>query len=117
MRLDKPTIVREAKQDINSAMVRVSAETNQRLREIAAEDMTTLQSVIDIAVKEFYRTWFFRRADAAYDALRKGETELAHEVAERKSWDATLLDGIDCEERWREDRTVQDAGTRARHHG
>lgn len=93
-----PAVIRESRTEPYSPLVRVSEETNRRLREIAASDKITLQSVIDAAVKEHYRRWFFARADSAYQALREDTQSWADEMAERRAWDATLLDGIDAGE-------------------
>ncbi len=112
-----PVAAREERGEAYNSMVRVSAESNRRLREIAAEDKTTLQSVLDSAVKEYYRTWFFHRADAAYDALRKNEAAWGQEMAERTAWDATLSDGLDCSEDWHEDGSVHMTPTKAGNHG
>jgi hypothetical protein len=100
-------VVREKRAETYSPLVRVSEETNRRLREMAAEDRTTLQSVLDAAVKEHYRHWFFNRADAAYQALRQDETAWEELLEERRSWDAVLLDGIEIEETWQGDGTVR----------
>ncbi len=84
----------------------LSPETSRRLGEIAAEDKTTRRSVLDSVVKEYYRAWFFRRADAPYETLQRDESAWELELAERQDWDATLLDGIDCDEHWHEDGIV-----------
>jgi hypothetical protein len=107
------TVVREQKGEAYSGMARVSAETNRRLREIAAEDNTTLQSVLEAAVKEYYANWFFRRADNAYNVLRQNEQRWSQEMYERKSLDETMLDGIDSDEVWHNDRTVHATQTKA----
>jgi hypothetical protein len=112
-----PAMVREARTATYSPMVRVSEETNRRLREMAAEDGTTLQSVLDAAVKERYRRWFFGRADAAYQSLREDKRAWSQEMNERAAWDATLLDGVDCDESWQDDGSVRRAARKERPRG
>lgn len=102
----QPAIVAEAKSVTYSPMVRLSDKTNRLLREMAAEDEKTIQTVLDEAIKEHYRRWFFARADAAYKALRADEKAWAEELKEREEWDCTLMDGIDENEIWNEDGSV-----------
>lgn len=101
--------VREPAPEGYSTLTRVSAEANRRLREIAAADRTSVQAALDAAVKEYYRQWFFERADAAYIGLDRHESRGKSETDEKASWDAVLMDGIDCDETWNDDGTVRRA--------
>jgi predicted transcriptional regulator len=100
-RSEQPNAVRETRTAVYSPVVRVSEESSRRLREIAAARETTMQSVLDCAIKDYYRQWFFDCADDAYRSLRDDSGEWAHEASEREAWDAVLLDGLESDDVWR----------------
>ena len=57
----------------------------------------------DLALDDYRRKVFFEGLAADYAALKADPKAWAEELAERQLWDATLLDGLDPEERWTED--------------
>ncbi len=103
-------VIREPRTESYSPLIRVSEEANRRLREMAAETGSTLQSVLDSAVMEYYRQWFFGCADVAYLAQENDARSRQQESDERRAWDTVLLDGIDRDEVWQDDRTVRCTG-------
>lgn len=78
---------------MNTTTVRISTESHRALRQIAEQENTALQDVIDRAIELYRRDAFFRAMAAAMSALTPAQIE-----AERLSaaaWDVTLADGLD----------------------
>jgi hypothetical protein len=62
-----------------------------------------MTEVLDKALDAYRRKVFFEKLNAGYAALRADPEAWAALEAERKLWDATLMDGLDPDERWTED--------------
>lgn len=88
------------------AMVRISEQAHQALREIARAEDSSMQSVLDKAVEEYRRRRFLEEVNAAYAALREDPEAWKEVEEERSAWDATLGDGLP-DENW----TVEGAFT------
>jgi predicted transcriptional regulator len=89
-----------------SATVRISEKTRKTLRELAAKTGESMQSVLDRAVEEYRREQFMKEVNAAYAALRADPEAWADWQKELAVWDATLMDGLDPNERWTADGEV-----------
>lgn len=76
------------------AMVRISEQTHQALREIARAEDSSMQAVLDKAVEEYRRRRFLEEVNAAYAALREDPEAWQEVEEERSAWDATLGDGL-----------------------
>lgn len=76
------------------AMVRISEQTHQTLRDLARTDHDSMQSVLDKAVEEYRRRRFLEDVNAAYAALREDPEAWKEVEEERSAWDATLGDGL-----------------------
>ena len=76
---------------------------NQILKELAEQTGQTMMEVLDMALDAYRRKVFFEGLNADYAALRADPEAWAEELAERKLWEATLMDGLDPDERWTED--------------
>jgi EAL domain-containing protein (putative c-di-GMP-specific phosphodiesterase class I) len=74
-------------------MVRIRKETQNILRELAANEGKPMQAILDLAIEEYRRQRFLQEANAAYAALRNNPKAWKAEIAERKAWDATMADG------------------------
>jgi hypothetical protein len=83
-----------------SKPMRVSEKAHHILEELAAIKKTSLQQVLDEVLEEKRRELLFNTADAAYTALRNDPLAWQEEMAERKLWDNTLMDGLDTDEQW-----------------
>ena len=59
--------------------------------------------VLDKALDTYRRKIFFDQLDSSYAQLRADPDAWAEHLAERKSWDAALMDGLDRDEQWTED--------------
>lgn len=80
------------------------SETAQRiLRELAEQTGQSMTDVLDKALDAYRRKLFFEQLNAGYAALRADPQAWAEELEERKLWDATLMDGLDPNERWTDD--------------
>jgi hypothetical protein len=80
------------------------SETSQRLlSELAARTGESASNVLDKALDAYRRKLFFEELNAGYAELRADPKAWAEHEAERKLWDATLMDGLDPAERWTED--------------
>ncbi len=62
-----------------------------------------MPEVLDKALDDFRRKVFFEGLAADYAALKAEPEAWAEELAERKLWETTLMDGLDPDERWTED--------------
>ena len=59
--------------------------------------------LLEKAVDAYRRKLFFEQLNAGYAELRADPEAWAEHLAERKLWDAALMDGLDPDERWTED--------------
>ena len=75
---------------MQSATVRVSLATREKLRSLTSETGVSMQAIIDEAVEAYRRQIFLERANAAFAVLRNDPSAWKEEQAERKAWDATL---------------------------
>ena len=76
------------------AMVRISEQTHQTLRDLARADHDSMQSVLDKAVEEYRRRRFLEDVNAAYAALREDPEAWKEVEEEHSAWDVTLGDGL-----------------------
>lgn len=88
---------------MSAPSVPISEASHKSLCELAAKTGQSLQAVLDRAVEEYRRKVFLDELNAGYAALRADSQAWAEELTERKLWDATLMDGLDPDERWTED--------------
>lgn len=77
--------------------VRITRETRDSLRKLAAQENTSMNVVLDRAIEEYRRKRFLEAANNAYAALRSNEQAWQDEQTERNAWDATLSDDIEGE--------------------
>jgi len=73
------------------------------LKDLSDQTGQTMLEVLDRALDAYRRKLFFEGLKADYAALRADPEAWAEELAERKLWEATLMDGLDPHERWTED--------------
>jgi hypothetical protein len=84
----------------------IGETTLARLRELARWAGSSLDEALDQAIKDHYDRKFWEATNAGYAALRADPEAWAEVEAERKLWDATLMDGLDPGERWTADGDV-----------
>src|ERR1700726_3534675 len=82
---------------------RISEASHQILKELVEQTGETMMDVLAKALDVYRRKLFFDQMNAGYAELRADPEAWAEHEAERKLWDATLMDGLDPKERWPED--------------
>ena len=88
---------------MSAPTVRISEASHQILKELSEQTGQTMMDVLDKALDAYRRKLFFEQMNAGYAELRADPEAWAEHLAERKLWDATLMDGLDPDERWTED--------------
>jgi predicted transcriptional regulator len=87
--------MRSVEAALASTTVRVTEETHELLRKLAAATGEPLQRVLERAVENYRREQFFAELDAAYQRLQADPVTWAEELAERAELEGTLADGLD----------------------
>ena len=85
----------KARKTSNSAVLRVTAETRDMLRVIAAERGSSMQGVAEDAVEAYRRQLILAETHAAYTRLQLDSQAASAMEAERREWDVTLGDGLE----------------------
>ena len=93
-----------------SATVRISEHSHQRLRELAAQGGEPMQAVLDKALEHYRRQKFWEEMRAAYAVIQSDPEAMAAEKEEFALWEVTLMDGLDPNETWTDDGSVQPGG-------
>jgi hypothetical protein len=88
---------------MSTPTIPVSDALHQSVRELAEQTGQSMTDVLAKAMDAYRRKLFFEHMNAGYAALRADPEAWAEELAERKLWDATLMDGLDPDECWTED--------------
>jgi hypothetical protein len=88
---------------MSAPTVRISETSHRVLKELAEQTRQTMMDVLDKALDAYRRKVFYEQMNAGYTELRGDPQAWAEHLAERKLWDATLLDGLDPAEHWSED--------------
>jgi hypothetical protein len=88
---------------MSAPTVPISEASYRLLKELAEQTGQTAVDVLDKALDAYRRKLFFDQMNAGYAELRADPEAWAEHLAERKLWDATLMDGLDPDERWTED--------------
>ena len=78
-----------------STTVRVSEETHELLRKLAAATGEPMQRVLERAVENYRREQFFAELNATYARLQADPVAWEEELAERALLENTLADGLD----------------------
>ncbi len=83
--------------------VPISEASHRTLDELTQQTGRPVQDILDRAIEDYRRKVFLDAVNAGYAALRADPQAWADEQAERAAWDATLMDGLDPDERWTDD--------------
>jgi predicted transcriptional regulator len=78
-----------------SDTVRIKPETHVKLRDIAQASGQSMPDVLEQAVESLRRSRLLDESNRAYAALRDDPKAWKAEIAERKSWEATLSDDLE----------------------
>jgi predicted transcriptional regulator len=88
---------------MSAPTVRISEAAHRILKELADQTGQTMLEVLNKALDAYRRKLFFEQMNAGYAELRADPEAWAEHLAERRQWDATLMDGLDPDERWTQD--------------
>ncbi len=83
--------------------ISISDASHQLLKEMAEKTAQSMEDIVDRALDAYRRKIFFDQLDSGYAELRADPEAWRDHLAERKTWEATLMDGLDPSERWTED--------------
>ena len=78
-----------------SPNIRISPKSKAALRELARRAGKPMQTILDEAIDQYSRDKFLDEVNAAYARLRADPKAWKEELAERKEWDGTLMDGLE----------------------
>jgi hypothetical protein len=76
-----------------ASQVRISDRASKTLRVIAEASGRSMQSVLDEALEAYRRQMLLEAANEGFAKLRSNPEAWREETEERRSWEATLLDG------------------------
>ena len=79
--------------------VRITDLAHRTLKELARHEGRSMQALLEEAVEALRRRRFLEETNAAFATLRKDPAAWTALRAERREWDATLLDGLAVHER------------------
>jgi hypothetical protein len=82
---------------MQSVNVRISSNSYQILKNLAQEEGQTMQSLIDQALENLRRQKILEATNQAFARLKENDSEWQEELAERRLWENTLLDGVENE--------------------
>jgi hypothetical protein len=88
---------------MSAPTVAISEAAHQILKELAEQTGEPMMAVLDKALESYRRKLFFEQLNAGYAEMRADREAWAQHLAERKLWDATLMDGLAPDEHWSED--------------
>jgi hypothetical protein len=88
---------------VSTATVRITAAAHRLLQELAKQSGETMMDVLDKALDAYRRQVFFEKMNAGYTELRANPKAWAEMERDRTQMDATLMDGLDPDEKWGED--------------
>lgn len=86
-----------------TATVQISEASQRILEQLSEQTGQSMAEIFEKALDAYRRQVFFEGLQADYAALRSDPKAWADYQAEHKLWDATLMDGLDPNERWTED--------------
>lgn len=87
-----------------STSVRISKQTHDALKDLAAREHRSLGDVLDEAIAQYRERQFWQDTREAYTRLREDPDAWQAYKDELAEWDATLMDGLDPTETFDEER-------------
>lgn len=86
-----------------STSVRISKHTHETLKDLAEREHRSLGEVLDEAITQYQERQFWQETREAYRRLRENPDAWQAYKDEMAEWDATLMDGLDPNERFEEE--------------
>jgi hypothetical protein len=78
-----------------TALIRVSAETRDKLARIAESQNSSIGDVVEAAASKLERDLFWKQVNEAYDRLKADPEAWADYQAELAMWDSLSFDGLE----------------------
>lgn len=78
-----------------SVAVRIGKKTHEFLRDLGARRGVPMTQLVEEAVERLWREDLLRRGNEDYARLRADSEAWAEELAERRLWECTLMDGLE----------------------
>jgi hypothetical protein len=88
---------------MSEATISITEGSHKLLKELAEHTGQSVAEVVGKALDAYRRQVFFEQLNAGYAELRADPQAWSEHLAERRDWDATLMDGLGQDERWTED--------------
>ncbi len=80
---------------MSEPIIPISETALRQLRELADWSGRSLLETLEQAIKEQYDRQFWAAVNAGYAALRADSAAWEAELAERRAWEGTLMDGLE----------------------
>lgn len=77
--------------------IRISSRSKATLRELAKHEGRAMQTILDAAIENYRRDKFFQELDEDYSRLQGDSKAWQEELAERRLWETTIVDGLNRE--------------------
>ncbi len=81
-----------------SQLVRIEDHTHEQLRILAEQTHESMGTLLSKALALYEEHMFWRAVHNGFGAARANPPVWAEELAERKAWECTLMDGLKDEE-------------------
>ncbi len=81
----------------------ISEASHQMLKELSERTGQTMIDLLAKALEAYYHKLFFEKMNVGYAELQSDPEAWTEHLAERKQWDATMMDGLSPDEKWTED--------------
>jgi hypothetical protein len=93
---------RRERDELVQTEVRITEACQQTLEMLCKQTGKSAPEILDAALEDYRRRLFLEAVNAGYAEMCRDPDTWADELAERKIWDATLMDGLDSDEQWNE---------------
>lgn len=80
---------------MNSTTIRIGVNLHTELKEIAKTMKTSMQTVLEQAIRDYQDKLYWQNMDAAYNRLRENSKASEDMENEQALWENTLDDGFD----------------------
>jgi hypothetical protein len=94
---------------MSESAISVGDSALEKLRELSEWSGKSVAEELEHAITAYHNQQFWVAVNAGYAALRENVQAWSEELAERRAWEQTLMDGLDPSEHWAEDGTLLSA--------
>jgi predicted CopG family antitoxin len=94
---------RKAVPAMATTSIRVTRETHEKLKDIAAKEHRALGDVIDRLVDRYQQQELRRAVHESFRGLREDPAERESYLKDMAAWDVTLMDGLEDEPPYEDD--------------